>query len=329
MIQDWAAIEGEQLRQLVEAFRDRSLPHADWTHEAHLAVGTWHVYEFGPVRALVMLRDRIRRLNDQHGTPNSDTRGYHETITRAYVCLIADLLAREPAASDVDAVRAVMGSTIAPKTALLDYYSRDRLMSTAARRGWVSADLRPLSPPHWPRPLTTERLLLRSPELTDADAIVALITPAVSRWLATWTSPQSHEEATQRIEAALAAIESGDALHYAVARRSDGALAGWIRLERREPGSDRAELGFWFGEQFQGGGYATEAATAACTAAFRLLDLSAIEAGAQSTNAASLRVLAKLGMQPIGERLVFAPSRQRHEPCVFFEKTQEARLQTS
>lgn len=205
------------------------MSHADWTHHAHLAVGTWYVYEFGPVRGLAMLRDSIRSLNDRHGTPNSDTRGYHETITRAYICLIADVLAGEPVASAVDAVRVVMSSTIAPKTALLDYDSHDRLMSIEARRAWL------------------------------------------------------------------------------------------FRLERREPGGDGAELGFWFGEAFQGIGYATEAAAAACAAAFRLLEVETIEAGAQPDNAASLRALSKLGMRSIGERVVFAPSRQRYESCLFFE----------
>jgi RimJ/RimL family protein N-acetyltransferase len=63
----------------------------------------------------------------------------------------------------------------------------------------------------------------------------------------------------------------------------------------------------------------TEAARAACAAAFKNLDVDAIEAGAQPANAASIRVLEKLGMQPTGERLVFAPARARYEPCAYFE----------
>ena len=69
MIGEWGVVDGEQLLQLVEAFRTGSLSHAGWTHHAHLAVGTWYVYEFGPVRGLAMLRDSIRSLNDRHGTP--------------------------------------------------------------------------------------------------------------------------------------------------------------------------------------------------------------------------------------------------------------------
>ena len=60
---------------LVAAFRDGTLPRAEWTHVAHLRVGAWHVHRHGAAMALELLRDGIRRLNDRHGTVNSDTSG--------------------------------------------------------------------------------------------------------------------------------------------------------------------------------------------------------------------------------------------------------------
>ncbi|MDX2169496.1 MAG: hypothetical protein SF182_20675 [Deltaproteobacteria bacterium] len=120
------------------------MPHAEWTHRAHLAVGTWHVLRFGPDEALRRLRSGIRALNDAHGTPNSDTRGYHETITRAYVTLIADFLSTRAGTSPADAAHALLRSPLAGKDALLRYYSRPCLGSVTARRGWVAPDLRQL-----------------------------------------------------------------------------------------------------------------------------------------------------------------------------------------
>jgi hypothetical protein len=81
------------LDDLAGQFRACTLPHGEWTHTAHLRVGTWHVHHFGADAALALLRTGIRRLNDFHGTPNTETRGYHETITVAYVRLIAEFLA--------------------------------------------------------------------------------------------------------------------------------------------------------------------------------------------------------------------------------------------
>ena len=79
------------LETLVGHFLARTLPKAEWTHQAHLAVGAWHVDRYGPDEALTRLRDGIRALNDSHGTINSASSGYHETITRAYVRVIASL----------------------------------------------------------------------------------------------------------------------------------------------------------------------------------------------------------------------------------------------
>jgi hypothetical protein len=127
----------EELEDLVRRFQALTLSHSEWTHAAHLAVGTWHVYNHGPVAALNLLRTRIRLLNDHHGTPNTDDRGYHETITRAYVLLIAGLIGREPQDDAAASARSILASSLAARDALLQYYSRDVLMSVAARRSWV------------------------------------------------------------------------------------------------------------------------------------------------------------------------------------------------
>lgn len=122
------------------------IPHAEWTHLAHLAVGTWHVQRYGPDEALARLRVGIRRLNDSHGTPNSNTRGYHETVTRAYVELLAEFLSRCPAEMDLDGrVARVIESPLAERNVLLRFYTQERLMSSHARAEWVAPDVVPLS----------------------------------------------------------------------------------------------------------------------------------------------------------------------------------------
>ena len=78
---------------MIDAFLDCTLPKSEWTHQAHLRVGLWHVDQFGPEEALIRLREGIRRLNATHGTANTDTGGYHETITRLYVLVMAQFLA--------------------------------------------------------------------------------------------------------------------------------------------------------------------------------------------------------------------------------------------
>jgi hypothetical protein len=131
---------------LAARFTARAILHAEWTHTAHLVVGAWHVHRYGPDEALARMRVGIRALNDAHGTPNSPTRGYHETVTRAYVVLLAEMLGRCPLTMPLaDRVARVLASPIADKEALLAFYSRERLMSSTARAEWVEPDLAPLS----------------------------------------------------------------------------------------------------------------------------------------------------------------------------------------
>src|SRR5262245_41409238 len=92
MLRSRAPMHSPPLAELVAAFRSWSLPQREWTAIAQLRGGAWHVHRCGAVAALAMLRSGIQRLNDQHGTPNSDTSGYHETITVAYLRLIEAFL---------------------------------------------------------------------------------------------------------------------------------------------------------------------------------------------------------------------------------------------
>lgn len=135
------------IEDLVARFGARNVSRAEWTHEAHLAVGLWHVARFGADEALARLRWGIRALNEANGVANTPAGGYHETITRAYVVLIAAFLQRRGVATpsadrdiqrDVDAL---LRDPLADRAVLLHYWSRERLMSTEARVGWVEPDV--------------------------------------------------------------------------------------------------------------------------------------------------------------------------------------------
>ena len=131
--------------ELARHFSACRLPKALWTHQAHLVVGLWHVTHFGRDGAMHRLRTGIRRLNDSHGTVNSATSGYHETVTAAYVELLDQFLAREPAVSLDEHCARLLASPLAERNALFRFYSRAVLMSPRARGETVAPDLAPLS----------------------------------------------------------------------------------------------------------------------------------------------------------------------------------------
>jgi len=133
-----------ELHDLVTRFQDATLAASEWTHSAHLVTGLWHVRTFDEADALNRMREGILRLNATHGTPNTDTRGYHETITRAYLVLLDQFARAKPELTLGSLAQALLASDLATRDALFSYYSREVLMSVAARRGWVEPDLRSL-----------------------------------------------------------------------------------------------------------------------------------------------------------------------------------------
>jgi hypothetical protein len=67
--------------RLVARFEDGTLPTAEWTHEAHLAVALWYASRLPYQDALAVMRQGIQRLNRAHRVRTTPAGGYHETIT--------------------------------------------------------------------------------------------------------------------------------------------------------------------------------------------------------------------------------------------------------
>jgi hypothetical protein len=136
------------LTDLVTAFRSCALPRLQWTHAAHLRVGAWHVHHHGAAAALDLLRSGIRRLNDRHGTLNSESSGYHETITAAYVRLIEPFLSAFASEISLEQRAGILvEGPLADRSVLFRFWSRELLMSERARAEWVPPDLAPLALP--------------------------------------------------------------------------------------------------------------------------------------------------------------------------------------
>ncbi|HEY2775085.1 MAG TPA: hypothetical protein VGK20_13650 [Candidatus Binatia bacterium] len=138
------AAGGGSVEEIAAAFVALTLPKTCWTHHAHLRVGLWHVAHHGADEALALLRARIRALNESHGVANTETGGYHESITRFYVWRIATFLASADRARGLDELAADLIERFGAKDLPLQYWSRERLMSVPARLGWVEPDVTPL-----------------------------------------------------------------------------------------------------------------------------------------------------------------------------------------
>jgi hypothetical protein len=87
----------------------------------------------------------ITRYNEATNTANTDTSGYHHTITLASVRAAADHLARcGPSVPLHSALASLMAADLGRSDWLLAYWTRDTLFSVMARKVWVDPDRAPL-----------------------------------------------------------------------------------------------------------------------------------------------------------------------------------------
>jgi hypothetical protein len=122
---------------------DRSLPKTQWTHAAHFAAAFWILRRSDTVAARDMPR-LIRAYNEATGVPNTDTGGYHETITQASLRAAEAWLRGHEQIALHEALNELLASGYGRAEWLLQYWSKAVLFSVAARRGWVEPDLQPL-----------------------------------------------------------------------------------------------------------------------------------------------------------------------------------------
>ena len=122
-----------------------SLPRAQWTHAAHFAAALWLMRYRPQLDATQTMPGLIRAYNESAGRVNDDSGGYHETITLASLRAARGVLDANPPDMPVwRIVNALMASNFANPNWLLEYWSRERLMSVEARRTWLEPDLKPL-----------------------------------------------------------------------------------------------------------------------------------------------------------------------------------------
>jgi len=134
------------IRSVGERFLSRSLPKAEWTHEAHLATCLWLTHERSEVVVERDLPNLIRRYNESVGGVNDDTQGYHETITQTYIAAIREHLAERPAGEPlIELVNTLLASDRGRRDWPLRFYSRERLFSVEARRSFVAPDRQAVS----------------------------------------------------------------------------------------------------------------------------------------------------------------------------------------
>jgi hypothetical protein len=136
-------IEETEIISIGEGFLACTFPGANFHHREHLVTTVYLLWTFPQRDWRGLLPDLIRRYNESQGGVNSDTMGYHETITMFYLDLVGKALALKPNLDLVQSCSHVLNGPASDKDFMLRYYSRELLFSSEARKRWVEPDVAP------------------------------------------------------------------------------------------------------------------------------------------------------------------------------------------
>jgi hypothetical protein len=122
----------------VTAVEQGRYANAEFRHADHLRLAWIYLQRYGTQEAEERIAETIRRFAIGQGHEGK----YHETMTRAWLRLVAAARQLTPEAVFEDFLRG--HGWLLNRGALATFYSDARLSSEAARRAWAAPDRRPL-----------------------------------------------------------------------------------------------------------------------------------------------------------------------------------------
>ncbi|MEK6556353.1 MAG: hypothetical protein AABZ31_13985 [Bdellovibrionota bacterium] len=124
---------------------DKTLPKAKWTHEAHFAALIFLFVHKPKMNLKKEMPKLIFDYNIASGGANTDTTGYHETLTQFYITIVGQYLLKVPDWDILTAVNHFVTTEKARREYPLYFYSKEILFSVKARREWVAPDKQAIS----------------------------------------------------------------------------------------------------------------------------------------------------------------------------------------
>ncbi len=137
-------VDAAMVARIHNGLRARTLPKPEWTHAAHLTVATALLAKLGLAGAEAEMPGLIRAYNEATGVPNSDSEGYHHSMTLFFLRRIDQFLAPHKNEPLPLRVTRLLASPLAERSYPLTFYSHKKLFSVEARRNWTPPDLKPI-----------------------------------------------------------------------------------------------------------------------------------------------------------------------------------------
>ena len=129
--------------ELLELFERQKISNDDWTHTLHIRIASIYLKKHDFDIALEKVKSGIKKLNAENKVPDSQFRGFHETLTIGWLRLVQKKLDLSDAPTSLHLL--VEHPELLNSRLLNDYYSHDRLMSLEAKACFIEPDLKPLT----------------------------------------------------------------------------------------------------------------------------------------------------------------------------------------
>jgi len=153
--------------------------------------------------------------------------------------------------------------------------------------------------------LQGERVLLRPLAVRDADDMFVFASdPEVTKYLP-WEAETNVAMVRGFLQDQVARRRRGESIGFSIVHRATGAMIGSTDLMELKAVRGQAEIGYLLARAYWSQGLMTEAARLTLGYGFATLHLNRIIAWADQDNAASRRVLEKLGMTVAGSEYRF------------------------
>ena len=135
-------MEFQKVKELIKGFEGGTFPAEKWTHEAHFLMALWYLYHHPISEAKKYIKDGIKNYNLSVGGKNTDEEGYHETITEFYIRVMVQYILSFDEGTKLEVMLDdLQGQPFMDKGFPFRYYTKEKLMSKAARKEWVAPDL--------------------------------------------------------------------------------------------------------------------------------------------------------------------------------------------
>ena len=146
-------------------------------------------------------------------------------------------------------------------------------------------------------PIRTKRLLIREFQPADREALLTIVRdPDQIRHMLLFLDTEEQLDDFLSMAIASASTQPRLQWHFAVEDATNGHYLGSCCLMVEPDSSTSAELGYWFLREAWGQGYATESSAALLELGFRRLGFHRVWGKCHTQNAASTKVMEKLGM---------------------------------